>query len=197
MIKNALIVALGLEFSTTDATATSLILLCTRTQRSAKDPGESLPASVKRVTGSGKSDMNTTSFQAALSLCLSLLFPISVVAQESLPKPIAPFYGTIGKTYKDSKSEFPQPITPPKGAPNVLIILVDDLGFGGTATFGGLIPTPNIDKLAHNGLILNAINNTALCSPSRAALLSGRNHHQLGMGGITEGATGFPGYNSV
>jgi arylsulfatase A-like enzyme len=150
------------------------------------------------VTGSGKSDvMNTTSLRAALSLCLSLLFSISVVAQESLPKPMAPFYGTIGKTYKDSKSEFPKPITPPKGAPNVLIILIDDLGFGGTATYGGLIPTPNIDKLAHNGLIFNAMNNTALCSPSRAALLSGRNHHQLGMGGITEGATGFPGYNSV
>jgi arylsulfatase A-like enzyme len=141
--------------------------------------------------------MNTTSLRAALSLCLSLLFSISAVAQESLPKPIAPFYGTIGKTYKDSKSEFPQPITPPKGAPNVLIILIDDLGFGGTATYGGLIPTPNIDKLAHSGLIFNAMNNTALCSPSRAALLSGRNHHQLGMGGITEGATGFPGYNSV
>src|ERR1700722_10663391 len=98
--------------------------------------------------------MNTTSLRAALSLCLSLLFSISVVAQESLPKPIAPFYGTIGKTYKDSKSEFPQPITPPKGAPNVLIILIDDLGFGGTATYGGLIPTPTTDTLQKSGILV-------------------------------------------
>ena len=88
-------------------------------------------------------------------------------------------------------------MTPPKGAPNVLIILVDDLGFAGTQPYGGLIPTPNIDAFAAQGLIYNEVHNTALCSPTRGALLTGRNHHQLGMGSITELATGYPGYNSV
>jgi len=114
-----------------------------------------------------------------------------------IPLPTPSFKGTIGTTYKDSKSSFPQPVTPPKGAPNVLVVLIDDLGFGGTAAFGGLVPTPNIDKIAAQGLIYNQMHNAALCSPTRAALLSGRNHHQVGMAGITEGATGFPGYNSV
>lgn len=115
----------------------------------------------------------------------------------SLPLTPPPFAGVIGKTYKDSRSYFPQPVRPPKGAPNVLLVLVDDLGFGGASTFGGLIPTPNIDRLAAGGLRYNAFHNTALCSPTRAAMLTGRNHHQCGMGGITEGATGYPGYNSV
>ncbi len=75
--------------------------------------------------------------------------------------------------------------------------MLDDLGFGGTEPFGGLIPTPNIDKLAKQSSLYNRFHNTALCSPTRAALLSGRNHHQVGMGGLTEGATGFHGYNSV
>jgi arylsulfatase A-like enzyme len=114
-----------------------------------------------------------------------------------LPLPPAPFTGMIGQTYKDSKSDFPQPPKPSAGAPNVLMILVDDLGFGGTGPFGGLIPTPNIDKLAKESLLYNRFHNTALCSPTRAALLSGRNHHQVGMAGITEGATGYPGYNSI
>lgn len=115
----------------------------------------------------------------------------------NLPVPALAFKGVVGKTYKDSKSDFPQPVTPPAGAPNVLIVLIDDLGFAGTSSFGGLIPTPNFDRLAQHGLRYNEVHNTALCSPSRAALLSGRNHHQVGMGGITEGATGFPGYNSI
>jgi arylsulfatase A-like enzyme len=123
--------------------------------------------------------------------------PGSDASAPSLPMPGAPFRGVIGKTYKDSKSDFPQPVAPPKGAPNILILLVDDLGFAGTSSYGGLIPTPNFDKVAQHGLRYNAMHNTALCSPSRAALLSGRNHHQVGMAGITEGATGFPGYNSV
>lgn len=118
-------------------------------------------------------------------------------AGASLPLPTPPFGGTIGETYKTSKSDFPQPVTPAKDAPNVLVILIDDLGFAGTSAYGGLTPTPNFDRLAEQGLRYNEMHNTALCSPTRAALLSGRNHHQVGMGGITEGATGFPGYNSV
>ena len=123
--------------------------------------------------------------------------PTPPVAGSQIPMPAPAFKGVIGETYKDSKSNFPQPVTPPEGAPNVLIVLIDDLGFGGTATYGGLVATPNIDKIARQGLIYNQVHMTALCSPTRAALLSGRNHHQVGMGGITEGATGFPGYNSV
>lgn len=114
-----------------------------------------------------------------------------------LPSPTPPFKGVIGQTYKDSKSDFPQPVTPPRGAPNVLLVLIDDLGFGGTSAYGGQTPTPNLDKIAAEGLRFNEMHNTALCSPSRAALLSGRNHHQVGMGSLTEGATGFPGYNSL
>jgi arylsulfatase A-like enzyme len=115
----------------------------------------------------------------------------------ALPIAEPAFKGVVGKTYKDSTSDFPQPVRPPEGAPNILLVLVDDLGFGGTSIFGGLVPTPNIDRLGAAGLRYNAFHNTALCSPTRAALLTGRNHHQCGMGGITEGATGFPGYDSV
>lgn len=118
-------------------------------------------------------------------------------AYTSLPVPAKPFNGTIGPTYKESRADFPQPVAPPKGAPNVLLILLDDLGFAGTSAYGGLTPTPNFDKVAAEGLRYNAMHNTALCSPSRAAILSGRNHHQVGMGSLTEGATGFPGYNSL
>lgn len=115
---------------------------------------------------------------------------------QNLPKPTPPFNGKIETTYKTSKPDFPQPVTPPAGAPNVLLILVDDLGFGGTEPFGGLIATPNIDRLAKKGLLYNRFHTTALCSPTRAALLTGRNHHQSGNAGITEGSTGYPGYDS-
>lgn len=115
----------------------------------------------------------------------------------NLPYNSKSFNGEIGDTYKNSESDFPQPVTPPEGAPNVLVILIDDLGFGGTEPFGGIIPTPNLDKLAANGLKYNRFHTTALCSPTRAALLSGRNHHQTGNGVISELSTGYPGYNSA
>jgi hypothetical protein len=87
------------------------------------------------------------------------------VTRDSTALPITEpaFTGVVGKTYKDSTSDFPQPISPPKGAPNVLLVLVDDLGFGGASSFGGLVPTPNIDRLAASGLRYNAFHNTALC----------------------------------
>ena len=85
----------------------------------------------------------------------------------------------------------------PKGAPNVLIILIDDAGFGASSAFGGPCQTPNFEKLAANGLKYNRFHTTALCSPTRQALLTGRNHHSVGMGGITEIATSAPGYNSI
>ena len=100
---------------------------------------------------------------------------------------------------KDPDSKFPpiEQLRPPKGAPNVLIILIDDAGFGSASAFGGPCQTPNVEKLAAGGLKYNRFHTTALCSPSRQALLTGRNHHSAGMGGITEIATGAPGYNSV
>ena len=100
---------------------------------------------------------------------------------------------------KDPDTKFPPitPLRPPTGAPNVLVILLDDVGFGASSAFGGPCRTPNAEKLAANGLKYNRFHTTALCSPTRAAMLSGRNHHAVGMGGITEIATSAPGYNSL
>ena len=100
---------------------------------------------------------------------------------------------------KDPDTKFPpiRPIRPPEGAPNVLIVLIDDAGFGSSSVFGGPCRTPNFEKLASDGLRYTRFHTTALCSPSRAALLSGRNHHTVGMGSITEFATAAPGQNSM
>src|SRR5262245_44760302 len=114
-----------------------------------------------------------------------------------LPVPDPPFRGVIGRTAKDSKPDFPKAVTAPAGAPNVLLIMTDDTGFGAASTFGGPIPTPVLDRLAKSGLRYNQFHTTALCSPTRAALLTGRNHHSVGMANITEFATGYPGYTSV
>ena len=88
-------------------------------------------------------------------------------------------------------------MVPPKGAPNVLLIMTDDQGYGVTSTFGGVIPTPSMDRIAKAGLRYTQFHSTALCSPTRAALITGRNHHSVGFGVITEMSTGYPGYNSV
>jgi len=100
---------------------------------------------------------------------------------------------------KDPDTVFPPitPLRPPTGAPNVLIILLDDVGFGASSAFAGPCQTPTAERLAANGLKYNRFHTTALCSPTRAAMLSGRNHHAVGMGGITEIATSAPGYNSL
>ena len=119
------------------------------------------------------------------------------VAQDVLPRPEPPFKGNVGRTIQDSTLDFPQEIKASKGAPNILLILTDDVGFGATSTFGGPIPTPTFDRLAANGLRYTAFHTTALCSPTRSALLSGRNHHSNATGVIMELATGFPGYNSL
>ena len=98
---------------------------------------------------------------------------------------------------KDSKSYWPPRIVPPKGAPNVLLIMTDDQGYGVSGTFGGVIPTPAMDRIAKAGLRYTQFHSTALCSPTRAALITGRNHHSVGYGVIGEMSTGFPGYDSV
>jgi arylsulfatase A-like enzyme len=114
-----------------------------------------------------------------------------------LPVPDQPFRGTIGVTAKESTPDFPKPVTAPAGAPNVLLIMTDDTGFGATSTFGGPIPTPAMDRVAKHGLTYTQFHTTALCSPTRAALLTGRNHHSAGFGNITEFASGYPGYDSI
>jgi arylsulfatase len=115
-----------------------------------------------------------------------------------LPRPDFEFKGKVGKTYKDSDPpQFPQPVKAPKGAPNVVLILLDDTGFGQYSTFGGGIPSPTMDKLAAEGLKYNCFHTTALCSPTRAALITGRNHHVTANGVITEAATGYEGYTGV
>ena len=116
-----------------------------------------------------------------------------------LPMPNTSRPGLITYDAKDPDTKFPpiEQLRPPKGAPNVLIILIDDAGFGSASAFGGPCQTPNAEKLAANGLRFNRFHTTALCSPTRQALLTGRNHHSAGMGGITEIATGAPGYCSV
>jgi arylsulfatase A-like enzyme len=116
-----------------------------------------------------------------------------------LPIPDAPYEGTPPLDAKDPDATFPpiEPLRPPEAAPNVLIVLIDDAGFGCSSAFGGPCQTPTAERLADGGLKLNRFHTTALCSPTRAALLSGRNHHTVGMGGITEIATSAPGYNSI
>jgi arylsulfatase A-like enzyme len=105
-----------------------------------------------------------------------------------------PFKGTIGLTLKDSTPSWPALYSAPKGAPNVLVVLLDDVGFGNTSAFGGPVQTPTLDSLAQSGLRYNNFHVTALCSPTRAALLTGRNHHEAGTGVVTETSSGYPGY---
>src|SRR5882724_4250809 len=112
-----------------------------------------------------------------------------------LPLPDPRFKGRIGSTYADSEADVISLPTAPPGAPNVLLVLLDDVGFGQTSTFGGPVNTPTLQKLADEGLRYNRFHTTALCSPTRAALLSGRNHHSVHTGCITELSTGFPGYD--
>ncbi|WP_435360535.1 arylsulfatase [Haloarchaeobius sp. DFWS5] len=105
------------------------------------------------------------------------------------------FGGRIGRTYDESEPWWPEPTRAPDGAPNVMYVVLDDVGFGHLGCFGGLVETPNIDRLAENGLQFTKFHTTALCSPTRSCLLTGRNHHSNAMAGITEISTGFPGYN--
>jgi hypothetical protein len=121
------------------------------------------------------------------------------IQREILPIPDRRPIGLTTYDAKDPETKFP-PITqlrPPTGAPNVLVILLDDVGFGASSVFGGPCRTPTAERLAADGLRYNRFHTTALCSPSPAAMLTGRNHHAVGMGGITEIATSAPGYNSL
>jgi len=125
--------------------------------------------------------------------------PSDPVRRDSLPIPDVKHIGLTTYDAKDPNTKYP-PITmlrPPAGAPNVLIVLVDDVGFGASSAFGGPCNTPLAERLGSNGLKLNRFHTTALCSPTRQAMLTGRNHHSVGMGAITEMATSAPGNSSV
>jgi arylsulfatase A-like enzyme len=116
---------------------------------------------------------------------------------KQLPPPDPKFGGVIEERASQSKPWWPPRVVPPKGAPNVLLIMTDDSGFGAPSTFGGVIPTPALDRIANAGLRYTNFHSTSLCSPTRAALITGRNHHVAGFGVVGEAATGFPGYDSI
>jgi len=137
-------------------------------------------ASAQVVTGTlGQADATTT------------------IDGKQIPPPPPKFGGVIKESAKDSTPWWPPRIVPPKGAPNVLLIMTDDQGYGVPGTFGGVIPTPSLDRIANSGLRYIQFHSTALCSPTRAALITGRNHHSVGFGVIGELSTGYPGYDSV
>lgn len=139
-------------------------------------------------------------------ILLAGLLPAGIIAStacsaqehkdESFEKYGQEFKGKIAKSYEESQEWWPSSPKPPAGTPNVMIILLDDTGFGHLNCFGGLIDTPNIDRLAANGLRYNNFHTTALCSPSRASIMAGRNHHRIGLGSHSLTAMGFPGYNA-
>ncbi len=116
---------------------------------------------------------------------------------KQLPLPDPKFGGVIKEKAADSKPWWAPRVVPPKGAPNVLLIMTDDVGFGAPGTFGGVIPTPALDRVAKNGLRYSNFHSTSLCSPTRAALITGRNHHVAGFGVVGEITTGYPGYDSI
>ena len=121
----------------------------------------------------------------------------TTLSGEQLPPPPQKFGGKIERDAAQSKPFWPARVVPPKGAPNILLIITDDVGFGAPSTFGGVIPTPSLDRLARDGLRYTNFHSAALCSPTRAALITGRNHHSAGFGVVSEQATGYPGYDSL
>ncbi|MBX9621710.1 MAG: arylsulfatase [Alphaproteobacteria bacterium] len=116
---------------------------------------------------------------------------------KELPAPLLPFGGEINLNAFQSKPFWQPQIVPPKSAPNILLIMTDDVGFGAPSTFGGTIPTPALDRIAKMGLRYTQFHSTALCSPTRAALITGRNHHSVHSGVVSEMSTGYPGYDSL
>jgi len=140
-------------------------------------------------------------FSGASIICLmaAMLTPVMAGAADRTVLPLSPepFAGSIGATYADSTPATQKPVQAPAGAPNVLLILTDDVGFAAASSFGGPVPTPALDRLAQTGLRYNRFHTTAMCSPTRASLLTGRNAHAVGSGIVTDTASGYPGYWSV
>jgi arylsulfatase len=127
------------------------------------------------------------------------VFDVPDIDRTKLPIPDPPFKGTVNKTLDGSQPDWDLigHVNPPEGAPNVLLVLIDDAGFGNPSTFGGPIDTPNYTRMAEGGLRYNRFHVTAMCSPTRAAVLTGRNHHAVGFGSIGEFSTAFPGYSAL
>src|SRR6516162_11215429 len=121
----------------------------------------------------------------------------TTITGKQLPPPDPKFGGVIKEKASESTPWWPPRVVPPKGAPNVLLIMTDDQGFGAPSTFGGVITTPTMDRIAAAGLRYTNFHSTSLCSPTRAAIITGRNHHSMGYGVVGEIATGFPGYDSI
>jgi arylsulfatase A-like enzyme len=142
------------------------------------------------ATGTGSTPIETTGV-------VGMPGATTTISGKQLPTPDPQFGGVIHQDALTSKYWWAPRIVPPKQAPNILLIMTDDAGFGVPSTFGGVIPTPTMERLAQTGLRYNNIHSTALCSPTRAALITGRNHHSVGFGVISEQSTGFPGYNSI
>ncbi len=136
-------------------------------------------------------------WKTVLTFVCFMALSVPAVGQNILPQPEQPFKGKIGLRPSDSVKDFPKEVSAPQGAPNILLIITDDVGFGAPSTFGGPIPTPTLDRIADAGLRFNQFHTTALCSPTRAALLTGRNHHSVATGGIMEIGVGYPGYNTL
>ena len=149
-----------------------------------------LAAAVMAVAPSAGAQIQTTGTPGSPSAT-------TTIDGKQIPPPPLPFGGVIKESATDSKPYWPSRVVPPKGAPNVLLIMTDDQGYGVSGTFGGVIPTPAMDRIAKAGLRYTQFHSTALCSPTRAALITGRNHHSVGFGVIGEMSTGFPGYDSV
>jgi arylsulfatase A-like enzyme len=134
----------------------------------------------------------------SLLLCTTTVAAMAYEPDRSvLPITPPPFGGVMEPTVERSRADFPPPLRAPDGAPNVLLIMTDDVGFGAVSTFGGAIPTPNLDRLAGRGLRYNRFHTTAMCSPTRAALLTGRNHHAVGTATVVDTVSGYPGYSTL
>ena len=140
----------------------------------------SIPTVAQQVTGTPGSPSATTTIDG-----------------KQLPAPPGKFGGVINRTADQSTPYWPARVVPPKGAPNILLIMTDDAGYGVPSAFGGVIPTPALDRIANMGLRYTQFCSTALSSPTRAAIITGRNHHSAGFGVVSEQATGYPGYNSI
>src|SRR5215813_3026475 len=144
--------------------------------RNALAQGDEKPGSVQAAGTPGSPDATTT------------------IPGHQLPPPAPKFGGVINQNEAQSKVWWPPRVVPPKGAPNVLLIMTDDVGFAAPSTFGGVIPTPTLDRVAQAGLRYTNFHSVSLCSPSRAALVTGRNHHSVSFGALGEQTNGFPGY---
>ncbi len=163
------------------AALTVILSGCKTTKMEQPQPSASAKVGQVEVTGTPGSPSATTTING-----------------KQLPPPVDNLFGgKIEKNVLDSTPYWPPRVVPPKGSPNILLIITDDAGYGVSGTFGGVIPTPAMDRIANNGLRYTHFHSTAVCSPTRASLITGRNHHRMGMGTIPELSTGYPGYNGL